>query len=555
LVIGLAWFFFPISPPKVTGTAQITHDGVPMGNMLTDGTRIYVTQLRPGGLVLAQVSATGGETSAIPSPVKDMGINDISADHSKLLVNSFEPTGSRETPLWTLPLPSGSPRRLGDILASAAGWSPDGKRMVFIKQSNLYLATADGISPHLLASIRGGGFAAAFSPDGSRIRFSVLEESNTTSLWEVRADGSNLHQLLSGWHTPPSECCGRWTPDGRYYVFESAVGQGNNIFALPDSTTIFRKASTTPTQLTTGPILYSTVLPDVSGKRLFVQGTQPRGELVRYDAAAKQFVPFLGGISASDVAFSHDGKWVSYTTVPDSTLWRSRVDGSERLQLTYLPGIATLPVWSPDGMQIAYILAQVGKPWKVFLISAQGGAPQELLPEQVNEVDATWSPDGTQLAFGRSSTTTKETDIQLVDMKTHQASSRLPGSAGLFSPRWSPDGRYLLAVSIEGSKKLLLYDFTTQKWLDWFTEASNVNYPHWSADSRYVYYDNFVTGNPKRHRIKVGDNHPEDIFELNGLRRYFGNWGSWSGLAPDNSSLFVRDVSTQEIYALDVDFP
>jgi Tol biopolymer transport system component len=139
-------------------------------------------------------------------------------------------------------------------------------------------------------------------------------------------------------------------------------------------------------------------------------------------------------------------------------------------------------------------------------------------------------------------------------VKTRQTST-LPGSTGLFSPRWSPDGRYLLALSVEGSHKLMLYDFKTQKWAEWLTEANGVDYPQWSADSRYVYYDNFVTGNPKCHRVKVGDNHPEDLFSLNGLRRYFGTWGSWSGQAPDDSRLFVRDVSTQEIYALDVDFP
>jgi hypothetical protein len=42
---------------------------------------------------------------------------------------------------------------------------------------------------------------------------------------------------------------------------------------------------------------------------------------------------------------------------------------------------------------------------------------------------------------------------------------------------------------------------------------------------------------------------------LNGIHRYFGTWGSWSGMAPDDSRLFVRDASTQDIYALDVDLP
>ena len=553
--VALLWFLIPMSTPKATGTKQITHDGFSMGNMLTDGARVYVTQFRPEGMVLAQVSTSGGETSAIPAPVKSMVIHDISGDHSQLLVGSMVTSGNRATPLWALPLPAGSPRRLSNIEGSGGGWSPDGRQLVFIKGSDLYLATADGTAAHLLVTAPGSAYAAAFSPDGSRIRFSLQDQANTSSLWEVHSDGSNLHQLLKGWHTPPTECCGRWTHDGRYYVFESGKGTSNDIFALPDAIGIFQKASATPTQLTTGPILYSTVLPDPGGRKIFVQGVQPRAELVRYDAASKQFVPFLGGISASDVAFSRDGNWAAYVAVPGNTLWRSRIDGSERLQLTYPPAAATLPVWSPDGTQIAYISAEFGKPWKIFLVSAQGGSPEELLPEQVGEVDAAWSPDGAQLAFGRiSSMNTGTVDIQLVDMKTRQTST-LPGSKGLFSPRWSPDGRYLAAMSVEGSKKLMLYDFRTQKWSEWLTESDNFDYPYWSADSRYIYYDNFTTDNPKCRRIKVGDNRPEDLFSLNGLRRYFGIWGSWSGQAPDDSRLFVRDVSTQDIYALDVDFP
>jgi Tol biopolymer transport system component/predicted Ser/Thr protein kinase len=555
-VAAVVWFFVPVAPPKVTGITQITHDGFRMGNMLTDGARVYVTQFRPDGLVLAQVSTTGGESSAIPSPVKNMWIDDISPDHSQLLVASSATTGSLESPFWALPLPTGSPRRLGDVVGFGGGWSRDGRQLVFFKGSDLYLANADGTAAHLLVSTPGSPSGAGFSPDGSRIRFSLSNQANTSSLWEVRADGSNLHQLLKGWHTPPTECCGRWTEDGRYYVFESSIGRSNDIFAVADSTGIFRKASATPTQLTTGPILYSTVLPDINGHRLFVQGYQRRGELVRYDAAAKQFVPFLGGIAASEAAFTRDGEWVAYTTVPDYTLWRSRMDGSERLQLTYPPSAASLPSWSPDGTQIAYISAQYGKPWKIFLVSAQGGSPEELLPENVGEIDATWSPDGAQLAFGRLSTRNTGTiDIEVVDMKTRQVST-IPGSKGLFSPRWSPDGRYLAAISAERSKKLMLYDFHTQTWSEWVTEANDVGYPSWSSDSRYIYYDNFgATVNPQCRRVKIGDNRPEDLFSLSGLPRYAGIWGTWGGPAPDGSRLYVRDTSTQDIYALDVDLP
>ena len=85
------------------------------------------------------------------------------------------------------------------------------------------------------------------------------------------------------------------------------------------------------------------------GKKLFVVGRTFRGELTRYDLKSGRFEPYLGGISAEYVAFSKDGQWVAYVSFPEGTLWRSKADGSERLQLTYPPMYALMPRWSPDG--------------------------------------------------------------------------------------------------------------------------------------------------------------------------------------------------------------
>jgi eukaryotic-like serine/threonine-protein kinase len=558
LIVALAvlvWALIPARAPKVTGISQITHDGYSMAAMRTDGGRVYTTQFRADGVVLVQVSANGGETSTIPASVGSPIIHDIAYDRSELLIGSNTTTGSRESPLWALPLPAGSPRRLGNILARDASWSRDGKKLAFLKGADLFVAEADGTNPAQVARLEGVPTFVRFSPDGKRLRVSVLDEALTSSIWEVQSDGTGLHQLLQGWRSHHNECCGIWSEDGQYYFFESGTERGNNIFALSESRSIFRKVPRAPVQLTTGPILYYSPTPDLKGHKLFVEGAQPRGELTRYDPASKQFVPFFGGISATDVAFSRDGKWVAYVSAPDYTLWRSRTDGSDRLQLTYPPSLAALPKWSPDGTHIAYSTSEIGKPWKIFLLSAQGGTAEELLTESVGEIDATWSPDGSQIAFGRVGSLYGGTvDIRVVDLKARQVTS-LPGSEGLFSPRWSPDGRYMSAVVAEGSKKAMLYDFQTRKWSEWFTETGNINYSEWSADSRYLVWDNAANTDPKCRRIKVGETHIEDLFSLKELRRFFGPFGFWSGQAPDDSRIFIRDVSTQDIYALDVDLP
>jgi dipeptidyl aminopeptidase/acylaminoacyl peptidase len=104
-----------------------------------------------------------------------------------------------------------------------------------------------------------------------------------------------------------------------------------------------------------------------------------------------------------------------------------------------------------------------GKPWKVYLIAAEGGQPQQLLAGEGNEGDPSWSPDGASLAFGRlpwKTGTMESTEIYIIDLKSRKVST-LPGSNGLFSPRWSPNGKYLLATKADSSA-FLLFDIAKQ---------------------------------------------------------------------------------------------
>jgi Tol biopolymer transport system component len=319
---------------------------------------------------------------------------------------------------------------------------------------------------------------------------------------------------------------------------------------------LFQRGPSAPFQLTAGPLSFFFVAPSPDGKKLFVGASQTRGELVRYDPKSHQFVPFLSGISAGELDFSRDGKWVTYVSYPENTLWRSRADGSDRLQLTFPPVSASLPRWSPDGTQIAFVDIQPGRPWKTFLISSQGGTPQEILAESHPQVDPTWSPDGKKLAFGRTEATgySEALDIRIVDLATHQAEI-VPGSQNLYSPRWSPDGQYLAALTPD-STKLRVFNFKTQKWSDWVNEPEIVGFPTWSRDSSFLYYDTTFTTHPNFRRVKVGQTQSELLADLKDLHR-LGSFavGQWSGLAPDSSPLFVRDLSTSEIYALELQLP
>src|SRR6202011_5098326 len=133
------------------------------------------------------------------------------------------------------------------------------------------------------------------------------------------------------------------------------------------------------------------------------------------------------------------------------------------------------------------------------------------------------------------------------DLKTVRVST-IPDSNDMFAPVSSPDGRYISATSVDG-QKLMLFDFTTQKWSE--LVKMNVGFTDWSKDGKYVYFDTGLSDNPGVYRVRVSDRKTERVADLKGLRRSVSFWIPWSGVTPDGSPLLVRDISSQEVYALD----
>ncbi len=567
--------------PKVNSISQVTRDQIRKANLVADDSEVYVTELPASDRVIARVtlsgsdqslsgrsssgrSSSGGSSSSrssssrslVASPLASAQALDLSADRSRLLVLGRQDNSSA-TGFWSVPVTGGAPERLGDLTGRDGAWSADGKELVFANGSSIYLANAAGNEQRLVFSASGSVFAPRLSPDGQRIRFTVSNiEQGTTSLWEVRRDGSNAHSLLSTWPYRSTECCGSWTADGRYYIFQATQTVPNTttiittLWAFPDSGA---GDETTPVALTSGPMSFGNPFPGRDNKNIWAIGVQPWGEVVKYKPRQKKFVPVVPGLSATDLDFSPDGKWITYVAIPGGTLWRSRANGADKLQLTTAPDRAALPRWSPDDKQIAFVSLKPGGSWKISIVAANGGQPEPISADG-SQIDANWSADGTRLMFGNSTLDAGGLSVRILDLKTHEVVT-VPGSEGVFSPRWSPDGRYIAALA-PGNTALLIYDFETQKWSKWLSEpAGAVNYPMWSADSKYLYFDDAVSGVESIRRVKVGESEPEALFEVATFERFPGALGPWSGRAADGSWMFVRDRSTQEVYQLSVELP
>jgi len=252
-----------------------------------------------------------------------------------------------------------------------------------------------------------------------------------------------MHRLLQNWHELPNERNGNWTPDGKYFVFQSFHNGRADLWAIPEKRDSFHQANHAPAQLTSGPLSFLSPQPSLDGKRIFAIGEQLRGELERFDAKSGQFVPYLAGVSARDVSFSRDGQWVAYATYPGNSLWRSRIDGSDKLQLTRPPLLAAVPTWSPDREKILFVGLKPGKNDAIYAIAAEGGAPQQLVVGPDYDVAfPQWTPDGKSIVFEKTQekgSSNNQTDVEVLDIQTGKLSV-LPGSESLIAPALSPAG-------------------------------------------------------------------------------------------------------------------
>jgi WD40 repeat protein len=334
-------------------------------------------------------------------------------------------------------------------------------------------------------------------------------------------------------------------------------GRAANLWADPESGLGPYHFVSQPVQLTYGPISFIWWSPGKDAKQIFALGETLHGELVVRDTESGEFRGYLNGISAGFVDFSRDGKWVTYVTYPEGTLWRSRMDGSERLQLTFPPMARIVnPKWSPDGRFIAF--TEWKEPRSIYLVPADGGSPMLLLTGDCEPADPTWSPDGKSLLYGGQSILNgieggPPSEIRVLNLETKQ-SKTIPGSQHMFSPQWSPDGHYIAALS-DGMTKVYLYSFNTALWKEVLLPAMptprNVSFPAWSRDSRYLY----VLVKSDIYKFHVPDGRPELATTPIGFEVTCPIWRvGWFGLTPDDRIMVLRDRGTDELYALDLEY-
>jgi len=520
---------------RISSYTQITHDGHTKFIGGTDGSRIYFTLDQPFGM--EEVSVSGGAVAPILTTLPNPWAGDVSPDGSTLLLISQVGGMGPADSLWSLRLLGGSLHRLAN--AVYATWSPDGESIAYATASgDICVMHSDGSEAHRIASPGVYVKSMAWSPDGGAIRF-----SKEGILWEMTSNGSNLHQLLPGWEKSPSQWNGQWAQDGRFYFV--ADGQ---IWVIEERPGSGKSLPPAPVQLTFGPMVWDRPIPSQNGKIIYASARTNRGELIRFDRKSGRFQPFLVGISAEFVIFSGDGKSVAYVSYPEGVLWRANPDGSNPTQLTDPPVYPKSPRWSPDGSEILFVDRTPQALDAIYIVPADGsGKPRRLLPQDNEaETDPSWSPDGRKIVFSTSPNVgaSSKSDLRILDIATGNVAV-LPASDGLLVPRWSPDGLSIAAMTLD-TMAMKVFDIASGRWTKLDTGA--VAFPEWSHDGRFIYYVKW-TGNPAVLRIRAADGKRETVADMKGAR-YTGVYTLWMGLDPTDTPLTLRDIGTDDIYAL-----
>jgi Tol biopolymer transport system component len=440
------------------------------------------------------------------------------------------------------------------LLGYAGNWSPDGKRLAYFSRPpwGVYTADLTGAADLIFPVQTPGPWrrTIAWSPDGRTLRFAKNDR-----LYEVSADGKNPHPVFDSPSAPQG--AGRWSPDGSRFVY--ADDWTGDLWSVTEGRGFPAKQEFT--RITSGPMQFGTPVLSPDGRTIYAVGQTKRGRLNRYDPGSQSWQPAMGGLSVDGVDYSKDGKFVAYVGFPRRAIGIRRRDGGASRDLTTPPMRGYLPRFSPDGKQVAFMGKMPGQRWRIYLSSVEGSTGESTprpLPTGANGgEEPNWSPDGSRIVYASVpwDSTGGPNLMYQYDLASGRVST-IPGSEGLFSPRWSPDGRYIAANRFEhyGMNPFVLLDPVSGKRTE-FPERMRGVFPAWSRDSRSLYFLNKAPLNPaKVFKLSIDRRTVELVATFQ--NRIIANSplpsldSLWMGLAPDETPLLLEDVGSREIYEI-----
>lgn len=521
---------------------QITRDGrQKYGGPFTDGNLIYFSEAVNGGRVIASVPLAGGNVTYLPMmPAEVLAIASsrrallIRRDGDELYEVQLGSFASRR-----IPLPSGV--HLGE-----ATWDPAGRRVAVSWRDSVTVFELGKATPSFQSRFPGLTTVSGWDPRGLHLRFEVEDSNSERTQWWDLGDGDAVAKQLPRLSPNQTERNGTWTSDGQFFVFEAGLTSETQIWVenVPSNPPRSYKL-TSDSRIWHRPYR-------VPGSHIILAAAgQAQGQLAKLPISehAESNKPMLAGVPGYELDYSRDGRWITYTLFPEDTIWRCRIDGSDSRQVSPVGLDGHQPHWSPDSTRIAFMGKRAGNKgaWRVYVVPSSGGSLEEPLPLGDDQGVPTWDRDGRTLIFGTRHKPAgfEGAAIHELNLQTRTVTI-IPSPIGMWSPRMSPDGKHLAAISYDNTS-LYVRDNNRNAWHKCVSMAY-VDEPSWSQDSSRVQFGG--GGRPgTRGVFRVSPNcaPAQEIADVTALE-FAGD--AWFGIAPDNSALgFLR--IPDEIYALD----
>ncbi len=534
--------------PIVTRIVQLTHDGlIKQGPIWVLGDHIYFTEIKDGKRVLAWAGLSSDGAIEINSPPYGDAFDGRMPGPEFLSIEA-DRQGLLEA--W---IAGRAPRELFRK-SSAAVWLDRG-RFATVSNGRLLIVGPNGVEgaavlPGPVKDLQWNGAQRA-------IRFTSYNAGfNHSSIWETpepRLAPRRLNRF------PPDAREGAWDSASHSFAFTVPRGITSDIWLENRG---LLGLGTTITRLTDGSLDFHWPRP-LSQGRIVAIGAKDAPHLMAYEAQSHQFRDFLSGKPFCELDFFLPGDAIAYVNFPERELWRSRLDGSGAVALYRGPIQVLEPRWSPNGSQIAFIGVEPQSGEHIYLIGSEGKAPY-LRPERAtdrkqSEGVPTWNADGSVIVFGDLHDQPKESmQIHLLDVRTRQV-SKLADSDGLWTPRWSPDGKYIAALTYD-FKAIRLYDWLRRRWKEGeIVRLDNIDRLQWSSDSTALYFTSLPSvsnrhpGQPiaGMYRFDVRSKKVELVADLDG---YPPNELSWFGITPGGVPLQMWTDLARELYLIEYSY-
>ena len=529
-------------PPQVSEFHQVTNDGRPKrGPLFTDGRRLYLSEQRDGGWRVVSIPVAGDSPRVVAGIEADVYLEDVAADGQSLLLRRVSP--NREE-LFIFRPSDRSLRLVGEDTDTGA-WFRSGDKLAISDETSVsYLEHGTRRKLFKLSGRR--STFLEWVPGGQVLRAWLRRPGDEPlTVWDFNLRRKDMHEVQglsknSDWTTR-----GMWTRDGQSFIYSSGNDLQKDLWVAQEGQ--MQPGKRKPSRLTSGPGSWLWPVRGADDSTIFALQEQTRSELVGFDPNEGVWKPMWDGAPASNVEYSRDGKWVAFVHLPDHFLWKSKSDGTNPTPLTSEKVSVHQPHWSPDGRTIAFMGQKLNGDWRIFVVPSSGGRAQELSPAQEDQGVPSWSADGRSIVFGELLARRKREDMALRSVDVASRKVRiLEGTEGLWSPRWSPDGKYLLAVTTD-SKRIRLLRTGTSTWTDLFS-AIFVDNVTWSYDSKFVYFDGLeAVGKLDIFRVSVPEGRLEKLTKLQG---FVPSSEPWYGVSPDGTLLASRGFHSQEIFAL-----